>query len=85
MTMPSTHMVTPMIEDWSHRPKSGPKSIPSRVVSSSASISGVMSVEPWMSPPAWAITDCDTSNTAITILKVLDRIRMAQAVLNIHL
>ena len=23
MTMPSAHMVTPMIEDWSHRPKSG--------------------------------------------------------------
>lgn len=46
MTMPNAHMVTPMIEDWSHRPKSGPKSIPSRVVSSSAIISGVMSVEP---------------------------------------
>ena len=26
-------MVTPIIEDWSHRPRSGPKSMPSRVVS----------------------------------------------------
>lgn len=85
MTMPSAHMVTPMIEDWSHRPKSGPKSIPSRVVSSSVIISGVMSVEPWIRPPAWAITVCDTSKTAITMLKVFERMKMAQAVLNIHL
>ena len=27
----------------------------------------------------------DTSNTAMTILKVLDKIKMAQAVLKIHL
>ena len=75
----------PMMEDWSHSPKSGPSSIPSSVVSSSASISGVTSVEPWIRPPAWAITLWDTSNTAMTILNVLDRIRMAQDVLNTHL
>lgn len=85
MTMPSAHIVTPIMEDWSHKPRSGPKSIPSRVVSSSVIISGVMSVEPWMSPPAWAMTLCDTSNTALTILKVLERMRMAQAVLKTHL
>ena len=85
MTMPSAHMVTPIMEDWSHKPRSGPKSIPSRVVSSSVIISGVMSVEPWMSPPAWAITVCDTSKTAITISKVFERMKIAQAVLNIHL
>ena len=81
----SAHMVTPIMEDWSHSPNSGPKSIPSSVVSSWVSISGVMSVEPWMSPADCAITLWDTSNTAITILNVFDRIRMAQDVLNIHL
>lgn len=34
--------ITPIMEDWSHRPKSGPKSIPSRVVSSSAIIGVTM-------------------------------------------
>ena len=38
-----------------------------------------------LSPPAWAITVCDTSKTAITISKVFERMKMAQAVLNIHL
>ena len=85
MMIPMICMVTPIMEDWSHRPRSGPKSMPSSVVSSSASISGVMSVEPWMSPAASAITLCDTSNTAMTISKVLERMRMAQAVLNTHL
>ena len=59
--------------------------MPSSVVSRFASISAEMSVEPRTSPDALAITLCDTSNTAMTILKVLERIRMAMAVLNIHL
>ena len=46
MMIPMICMVSPITEDWSHRPRSGPKSMPSSVVSSSASISGVMSVEP---------------------------------------
>ena len=44
-----------------------------------------MSVEPCTIPAARAMTLWDTSNTAMTMLKVLDKIKMAQAVLNIHL
>ena len=44
-----------------------------------------MSVELCTSPAAREITLCDTSNTAITILNVLDRMRIAAAVLKIHL
>ena len=44
-----------------------------------------MSVEPCTIPAALAITPWDTSNTAMTILNVLDRMRMAAAVLKIHL
>ena len=50
--------------------------MPSNVVSNSASISAEMSVEPWTSPLASAMTLWLTSNTAMTILKVLERIRM---------
>ena len=71
--------------DCINRPRSSPTPIPSKVVSRSASISAEISVEPWIRPDALEITLCDTSNTAITILKVLDRIRIAIAVLNIHL
>ena len=49
------------------------------------SVSGVMLVAPVTMPAALAITLWDTSKTAMTILNVLDRIRMAQVVLNTHL
>ena len=78
-------MVSCTTKDWSHSPSSGPRSIPSSAASRSASISGETSVEPWISPADCATTRWATSNTAITILNVLDRMRMAQAVLNIHL
>ena len=57
----------------------------SSVASKSASMASEMSVEPCTIPAARAMTLWDTSNTAMTILKVLDKIKMAQAVLNIHL
>ena len=46
---------------------------------------GEISVEPWITPAELAITLCDTSKIALTILNVLERIRMAAAVLKIHL
>ena len=78
-------MVKPIKIDWSHRPKREPSPIVSSVASKSASISGEMSVEPWITPAELAITLCDTSKIALTILNVLERIRMATAVLKIHL
>ena len=59
--------------------------MPSSVASRSASISAEIAVEPWTSPDALAMTLWLTSNTAMTMLKVLDKMRMAMAVLNIHL
>ena len=83
--MPMISIVRPMSRDCMNSPSRGPSSIVSSVVSSVASISGVMSVEPWMIPADRAITLWDTSNTAFTRLNVLERMRMAAAVLNIHL
>ena len=57
----------------------------SRLASSVSIMEKEMSVEPCTIPAALAITLWDTSNTAITILNVLDRMRMAAAVLKIHL
>ena len=81
----SASMVNLMRNDCRNRPSREPSSIVSRVISRSASISGVMSVAPVTMPAALAITLWDTSKTAMTILNVLDRIRMAQVVLNTHL
>ena len=49
----------------------------SRLASSVSIMEEEMSVEPCTIPAALAITLWDTSNTAITILNVLDRMRMA--------
>ena len=81
----SAFMVSPMSIVCMNSPNREPSSIVSKVASSVASISGVMSVEPWITPAERAITLCDTSNTAFTMLNVLERMRMAAAVLNIHL
>lgn len=59
--------------DCMNRPRSSPTPIPSRVVSRFANISAEISVVPWIRPDALEITLCDTSNTAITILKVLEQ------------
>ena len=85
MMILSAFMVKPIKMVCMNRPTSGPRSMPSSVVSSVSSISGVTSVLPWITPADRAMTLWDTSNTAFTILKVLERIRMAQAVLKIHL
>ena len=50
-----------------------------------SSMDALMSVEPRTSPAALAITLWDISNTAMTILNMLERMRMAAAVLKIHL
>ena len=81
----SAHMVTWISSDCMKRPSSDPIPIVSRVASRLSSIVGVMSVDPCMTPPARAITLWDTSNTALTMLNVLDSTKMAQAVLKIHL
>ena len=74
-----------MRNDWSHRPSRGPTSIASKVASRLSSMDALMSVEPRTSPAALAITLWDISNTAMTILNVLERMRIAAAVLKIHL
>ena len=73
------------IKDCSHRPSSGPMSIPCSVVSKSASRPGGMLVLPLMSPAALFTTLCATSNTPNTMLNVLDRIVTATKVLKNHL
>ena len=85
MMMPSACMVSPMTEDWSHSPRSGPKSIPSSVAWRLLNISGETAVEPRISPAEREITVCETSKTAMTMLNVLESISTAHAVLNIHL
>lgn len=85
MTMFSASIHTWMRMDCMNSPSREPSPMPSSVVSRFVSISAEMSVEPWTSPDALAITLWLTSNTAMTILNVLERIRMAMAVLNIHL
>ncbi len=59
--MPSACMVSPMTGDWSHSPRSGPKSIPSSVVWRPFSISGETAVEPCISPAERETTFCDTA------------------------
>ena len=81
----SAHIVTWIKNDWSHRPSSSPRPIVSKVASSVSIMEVDISVEPCTIPAALAITLWETSKTAITILNVLERMRMAQAVLNIHL
>ena len=51
----------------------------------SFSTSGVTAVEPCIRPADCWMTCWDTSNTAMTILKVLDKISTATKVLKIHL
>ena len=78
-------MVSLMTKDCRNSPSRGPSSIASRLASSVSSISGVTSVLPPIMPAELAITLWETSKTAMTILKVLERMRMAQVVLNTHL
>ena len=84
--MVSAHMVRPINRDWNHSPNSGPKSI-SMSLGSKSAIAEEMSMEASapMTPEAWATMPWARSNTPITIFQVLVTMRMAQAVLNIHL
>ena len=58
-------MVNLMRNDCRNRPSRGPSSIASRVISRSASISGVMLVAPVTMPAALAITLWDMNEAAI--------------------
>ena len=75
--MVSAHMVRPINRDWNYSPNSGPKSAIAEEISIDAS--APMTLEAWATMP-WA-----RSNTPITIFQVLVTMKMAQAVLNIHL
>ena len=86
MQIYSAHMVMPIKSDWNHRPNKGPSSISIRRGSKSP-ITEEMSMDASapMTPDACATTLCAISNTPITMDQVLVTMRMAAALLNIHL
>ncbi len=70
--------------DWNHRPSRCSSFIASKSALNVANMPGIISVLPLTKPPALFITFCATSNTAITIFHVLERIITAAKVFISH-
>ena len=77
-------MVMPIKRLWNHRTISGPSSISIRRPSSPEADRSML-VLPDTSPPALETTLCAASKMPMTMVQVLVMIRIAQAVLKIHL
>ena len=86
MQMATAHAVMPTNRLWNHSPNKGPKSI-SISRSSSPSVMDETSTvaSETTTPAACPTTCCAASNTPMTIVQVFVTMRIAQALLNIHL
>ena len=73
------------MKDCKYSPSIGPKSMASTVACILSSAAESIAVEPAMMPPAPAMTCCDTSKTAMVMLKQFVMMVTARKVLKTHL